>query len=125
MTAWALGISGTLATGLILFLLRCVRKLLISHKCDHEFVTFLKKDHIVLTDGLAELIKVNALLIENGISTTATSLLKQHKEYMDQGFITFNQYETFKRQFDSYKAMGGNGVIDKLFEDIDKLPMEV
>ena len=96
-----------------------------AHRCDHEFLTFLKADHVVLTDGLAKLIKVNALLIENSISTAATSLLKQHKEYMAQGFITFNQYETFKRQFDSYKAMGGNGSISKLFEEIDSLPMEV
>lgn len=65
------------------------------------------------------------LLIESNISQIASSLLRQHKEYVQHGSITANEYKTFERLHKSYTSMGGNGIIERLFEDIKKLPINL
>lgn len=44
--------------------------------------------------------------------------------YLSKGSITKDQYENLhKYMYIPYKELGGNGMIDKMMRDIDKLPI--
>jgi len=93
------------------------------HKMDHEFIKEFKASLVVQTAEHSLLMKNTALLIESNISQIGASLLKQHREYMLKGSLTSIEYKTFERLFNVYSAMGANGLVVKLFEDIKNLPI--
>src|SRR5689334_14036995 len=43
--------------------------------------------------------------------------------YLQRGWITKDEYEDYRRYlFEPYKALGGNGVAEKIMDDVSKLP---
>jgi hypothetical protein len=44
--------------------------------------------------------------------------------YIQRGWITKDEYEDYRRYlFEPYKALGGNGVAEKIMDDVSKLPL--
>ena len=127
MTEIQIAIVIFIATGLLGFLAKVVYDKMSTtikkHSTEHVFVrgcmeTQKQRDleHLQIMESIP-------LLIESNISQIASSLLRQHKEYMQRGNVTTNEYETFERLYKSYTSMGGNGTIKKLFEDVEQLPI--
>jgi hypothetical protein len=127
MTEFQIAIVIFIATGLLGFLAKVVYDKMSTtikkHSTEHVFVrecmeTQKQRDleHLQIMESIS-------LLIESNISQIASSLLRQHKEYMQRGNVTTNEYETFERLYKSYTSMGGNGTIKKLFEDVEQLPI--
>lgn len=48
-------------------------------------------------------------------------LIEYHDKYMSKGMIPAYAYQNFIEMYDSYHALGGNGTIDKMYEDIRTL----
>lgn len=44
--------------------------------------------------------------------------------YIEQGWVTREEYGDFKKYYyDPYKALGGNGVADRIMEEVSGLPL--
>lgn len=48
-------------------------------------------------------------------------LIEYHKEYMDKGEIPTYAYQNFCEMYEAYHALGGNGMVTKMYEDIKEL----
>lgn len=48
-------------------------------------------------------------------------LIQYHDKYMTQGFIPSYAYGNFIEMYDCYHALGGNGTVTKMKQEIDKL----
>lgn len=48
-------------------------------------------------------------------------LINYHSEYMDKGEIPTYAYQNFVEMYDAYHALGGNGMVTKMYEDIKEL----
>lgn len=49
------------------------------------------------------------------------SLIQCHSKYMEDDYVTYVGKECFEKMYQSYHALGGNGMIDTLYEDVMKL----
>ena len=96
-----------------------------KHKAEHEFVCKCQETAEQRNDEHQLLMVHMALLIESNISQIGSRLLRQHKEYMSKDSISANEFKTWHRMYKSYSAMGGNGFITKLNEEIETLTIEV
>lgn len=60
--------------------------------------------------------------LSNGVkSLLKIQLIEYHDKYMTDGNIPTYVYDNFEEMYHSYKALGGNGMITKMKEDIDRL----
>ena len=48
-------------------------------------------------------------------------LIEYHDKYMASGEIPSYAYQNFNEMYDAYKALGGNGMITKMREEIEEL----
>lgn len=48
-------------------------------------------------------------------------LIEYHDRYMQEGSIPSYAYENFEEMYESYKSLGGNGMITKMHEEIHAL----
>ncbi len=48
-------------------------------------------------------------------------LIEYHKEYMEKKEIPTYAYQNFCEMYEAYHALGGNGMVTKMFEDIKDL----
>lgn len=47
------------------------------------------------------------------------------RQHLEDGYITHEEYKELHHYlYEPYKEMGGNGTVDKLMKEIDKLPMK-
>lgn len=46
------------------------------------------------------------------------SLIQCHSKYMEDDYVTYVGKECFEKMYQSYHALGGNGMIDALYEDV-------
>lgn len=51
-------------------------------------------------------------------------LIEYHDRYMTKGDIPSYAYENFMEMYDAYHALGGNGMITKMKEEIDELHLK-
>ena len=51
------------------------------------------------------------------------SLIKAHEKYMKEGTITMHGYQNWMLMYRAYKALGGNGMIDHMKDEIEELRM--
>lgn len=51
-------------------------------------------------------------------------LIEYHDRYMKQGDIPSYAYENFMEMYDAYHALGGNGMITKMKEEINDLHLK-
>ena len=63
--------------------------------------------------------------LQNGVKCLLRSqLMLHHDEYMQKGSMTANDYENWTHMYDAYKGLGGNGMITKMADDIEQLPID-
>ena len=67
---------------------------------------------------------------ENALQDGLKSLLRgqiieYHDKYTDRGFCPIYAKEAATRSYEAYHALGGNGVITSLYEDIMELPVSL
>lgn len=51
-------------------------------------------------------------------------LIEYHDKYMKRGSIPSYAYDNFVEMYDAYHALGGNGMITHMYEEIKKLEMK-
>lgn len=51
-------------------------------------------------------------------------LIDLHDKVMERESITVRELEAFKGMYRAYRALGGNGVVEHMDKDIEKLPIE-
>ena len=96
-----------------------------EHTKEHEYIRVFRDSQVLQREEHEMLMTNTSLLIESNISQIASCLLKQHKEYIKKGKITANECKTWQRMYKSYFAMGGNGFISKLNNEVEELEIEV
>ena len=50
-----------------------------------------------------------------------SQLIDYHSKYMKRGFIPSYAYENFIEMYDAYHALGGNGMVTHMKEEIEEL----
>lgn len=48
-------------------------------------------------------------------------LIEYHDKYMEQGHIPSYAYENFCEMYEAYHALGGNGMITKMYREMQEL----
>lgn len=48
-------------------------------------------------------------------------LIEYHEKYMKLGEIPSYSYQNFDEMYQAYKALGGNGMVTKMYEEIQEL----
>ena len=62
--------------------------------------------------------------IKNGlVCVLRKHLMDDHTEWMAKGYITSKALESGLLMYQAYKALGGNGMIDHMEEEIQELPI--
>ncbi len=61
--------------------------------------------------------KANMLLLR-------VHLIEYHDKYMAMNEIPSYAYQNFNEMYDAYKALGGNGMITKMHEEIEELHLK-
>ncbi len=51
-------------------------------------------------------------------------LIGYHEEWMERGYITKHGIENFMEMYDAYHALGGNGMVTHLLEEVRELPIK-
>ena len=51
-------------------------------------------------------------------------LIEYHDKYMEQGDIPSYAYENFVEMYKAYHSLGGNGMITKIYEEIQELHLK-
>lgn len=72
-----------------------------------------------LSEVKESLYSINQRLLE----TIRSSILDKHHKYVQAGQITDFSLQSIERQYEYYKGAGGNTFIDRLMEDVRKLPV--
>lgn len=63
--------------------------------------------------------------LENGVvCLLRVKLIEYHTKYSEQHNISSNGLQNWLLMYDAYKALGGNGMIDHMKEEIEKLHIE-
>ena len=50
-----------------------------------------------------------------------TQLIEYHAKYMELGDIPSYAYQNFGEMYDAYHALGGNGMVTKMKQEIEEL----
>lgn len=66
-----------------------------------------KKKQDALSNGVMNLLKIQ--------------LIEYHNKYMQNGNIPSYVYDNFDEMYKAYEALGGNGMVKRMKEDIDRL----
>ena len=69
-----------------------------------------KKDRTALEKGMMLLLRVK--------------LIEYHKEWTERAYITTHGIQNFLEMYDAYHALGGNGMVTRLKEEIEKLDVK-
>lgn len=51
-------------------------------------------------------------------------MIEYHDRYMEQGDIPSYAYQNFVEMYDAYHQLGGNGMITKMYEEIQELHLK-
>lgn len=62
---------------------------------------------------------------KNGLlALLRVSLIDAHAKYMGRGYISTHGYQNWVLMYKAYTALGGNGMIVAMNDDIEKLPIK-
>lgn len=50
-------------------------------------------------------------------------MIEYHSKWMERGYVTRHGLENFMEMYATYHALGGNGMVTKMLEEIKKLPI--
>lgn len=52
-------------------------------------------------------------------------IIKESKKCIEKGYVTEDQYDVlFNKLYKPYKKLGGNGVAERIIEEVSKLPIK-
>ena len=51
-------------------------------------------------------------------------LIEYHEEWMRRGYVTKHGIENFLEMYNAYHALGGNGMVTHLLEEVNELPIK-
>lgn len=51
-------------------------------------------------------------------------LIEYHEEWMSRGYVTKHGIENFLEMYAAYHALGGNGMVTHLLEEVNELPIK-
>lgn len=51
-------------------------------------------------------------------------LIEYHEKWTERGYTTKHGIENFIEMYDSYHALGGNGMVTQLLEEVQELPIK-
>lgn len=51
-------------------------------------------------------------------------LIEYHEEWMARGYVTKHGIENFLEMYKAYHALGGNGMVTHLLEEVNELPIK-
>ncbi|MCL2866072.1 MAG: hypothetical protein FWE25_11115 [Lachnospiraceae bacterium] len=51
-------------------------------------------------------------------------LIAYHEKWIERGFVTRHGLTNFTEMYDAYRSLGGNGMIEQLFEEIKTQPIK-
>lgn len=61
--------------------------------------------------------------VENGVqSLLRAEMIRQHEKHTERGYCPIYAKDALRREYEAYHALGGNGVITDLYDDIMALP---
>ena len=66
----------------------------------------------------------NNALKEGVLCLLRAKMVEYHTKYMGLGYITSHAYENWTLMYKAYKALGGNGMIEHMNEEIEELHIE-
>lgn len=52
-------------------------------------------------------------------------ILQSRRYFCGNGFIPSQEFENVEAMYKAYKALGGNGLVDRAFQDLSDLPFEL
>ena len=87
-------------------------------------VAFMKSKYASLKKRNDEF-EIRQQAVENGLqSLLRNDIIRSHDKYTERGYCRIYAKEALRREYNAYHALGGNGVITKLYDDIMALPEE-
>jgi hypothetical protein len=67
---------------------------------------------------------IHEAAIENGmVCILRKHLMDEHETWTQKGYITAKALESGLLMYDAYKALGGNGMVDHMKDDVQDLPI--
>lgn len=51
-------------------------------------------------------------------------LIEYHAEWKERGYVTKQGLQNFLEMYDAYHALGGNGMVTELLNEVKKLPIK-
>ena len=80
------------------------------------------KENKALKQEKEQATKEREKALENGVvCLLRVKLIEYHAKYMEMGYITTHAYENWMLMYEAYKALGGNGMIDHMKDEIEEL----
>ena len=107
MAGYIITVLLTVISGVLVFILQSV----------------IKDNKELRTQQKAEADKAQAAIMGGVMALLKIQLIEYHDKYMTQEVIPKYVYENFDDMYKYYKALGGNGVITKMKEDMDSLKL--
>lgn len=57
------------------------------------------------------------------LSVARSMLVDQGRKYLKRGYITMDEYDEYEDHYKLYSSLGGNGLAQRVFKQVDNLPM--
>ena len=51
-------------------------------------------------------------------------LIENHERWMQRGYVTTHGIENFIEMYNTYRSLGGNGMVTHLMEEVGELPIK-
>jgi hypothetical protein len=106
---YVITITTSVASAMLVFILQAVIRE--NRKLKHEKDEQRANEATALKEGVLCLLRVK--------------MIEYHKQYMDTGHISSNGFQNWMLMYKAYRALGGNGMIDHMKDEIEELHIEV
>lgn len=84
----------------------------------------LKENHALKKERETQNVKEQAAIKEGMKCVLRDILIERHGRYIERGYISTHGLQNWLAMYAAYKALGGNGVIDHMKDEIEELPIK-
>lgn len=106
--AYVVTIATSVVSAMLVFILQHILRE--NARLKHEKEATQEKREAALENGVVCLLRVK--------------LIEYHAKYMNLSHITSNGLQNWLLMYDAYKALGGNGMVDHMKDEIERLHIE-
>lgn len=57
------------------------------------------------------------------LQVAKNQLVSQGRKYLKRGYVTMDEYEEYESEYKVYASLGGNGLAQRVFKQVDELPI--